>query len=64
VFTLIWVMTAGGPANGTSTLPVMAYQEAFKFGDIGYGTAVASVLILVGAVFGAAYLRLLREQKP
>lgn len=64
VFTLIWVMTAGGPANGSSTLPVMAYQEAFKFGDIGYGTAVASVLILIGAVFGAAYLRLLREQKP
>ncbi|MDT0168920.1 sugar ABC transporter permease [Pseudarthrobacter sp. BRE9] len=64
VFTLIWVMTAGGPANGSTTLPVLAYQEAFKFGDIGYGTAVASVLILVGAVFGAGYLRLLREQKP
>jgi multiple sugar transport system permease protein len=64
VFTLIWVMTAGGPANGSTTLPVLAYQEAFKFGDIGYGTAVASVLILTGAVFGAAYLRLLREQKP
>lgn len=64
VFTLIWVMTAGGPANGSTTLPVLAYQEAFKFGDIGYGTAVASVLILIGAVFGAAYLRLLSEQKP
>lgn len=64
VFTLIWVMTAGGPANASTTLPVLAYQEAFKFGDIGYGTAVATVLILIGAVFGAAYLRLLREQKP
>ncbi|UKA65167.1 sugar ABC transporter permease [Arthrobacter sp. FW306-05-C] len=64
VFTLIWVMTAGGPANGSTTLPVLAYQEAFKFGDIGYGTAVAVVLILIGAVFGLAYLRLLREQKP
>ncbi|MBT2568226.1 sugar ABC transporter permease [Arthrobacter sp. ISL-85] len=64
VFTLIWVMTAGGPSNGSTTLPVLAYQEAFKFGDIGYGTAVATVLILIGAVFGAAYLRLLREQRP
>jgi multiple sugar transport system permease protein len=64
VFTLIWVLTAGGPANASTTLPVLAYQEAFKFGDIGYGTAVATVLILIGAVFGAAYLRLLREQKP
>ena len=64
VFTLIWVMTAGGPANTSTTLPVLAYQEAFKFGDIGYGTAVASVLILIGLVFGAAYVRLLREGEP
>nr|WP_307478261.1 sugar ABC transporter permease [Pseudarthrobacter sulfonivorans] len=63
VFTLIWVMTAGGPANASTTLPVLAYQEAFKFGDIGYGTAVASVLILIGLVFGAAYVRLLRGSK-
>lgn len=60
VFTLIWVMTAGGPANASTTLPILAYVEAFRFGDIGYGTAVAVVLLLVGAVFGAAYIRLLR----
>lgn len=64
VFTLIWVMTAGGPSNSSTTLPVLAYQEAFKFGDIGYGTAVATVLILIGLVFGTAYVRLLRESKP
>lgn len=64
VFTLIWVMTAGGPANASTTLPILAYQEAFKFGDIGYGTAVATVLILIGGVFGAVYIRLLREGKP
>jgi multiple sugar transport system permease protein len=64
VFTLIWVMTAGGPSNASTTLPVLAYVEAFKFGEIGYGTAVASVLILIGVVFGAAYVRLLRGVKP
>ena len=64
VFTLVWVMTAGGPANASTTLPVLAYLEAFKFGDIGYGTAVASVLVLIGAVFGLAYVRLLREPRP
>ena len=64
VFTLVWVMTAGGPANASTTLPVLAYQEAFKFGDIGYGTAVASVLSLIGAAFGRAYVRLLREPRP
>jgi multiple sugar transport system permease protein len=63
VFTLVWVMTAGGPANASTTLPILAYQEAFKFGDIGYGTAVASVLILIGAAFGVVYIRLLKEPR-
>ncbi|WP_426297954.1 carbohydrate ABC transporter permease [Arthrobacter sp. R-11] len=63
VFTLIWVMTTGGPAGASTTLPVLAYQEAFKFGDIGYGTAVASVLIVIGMVFGVFYVRLLGEAK-
>lgn len=63
VFTLIWVMTAGGPSNASTTLPVLAYQEAFKFGDIGYGTAIASVLIVLGLVFGIAYVRLLKGDK-
>lgn len=64
VFTLIWVMTAGGPANASTTLPVLAYLEAFRFGDIGYGAAVAVVLLVMGALFGAAYIRLLRGARP
>jgi multiple sugar transport system permease protein len=64
VFTLIWVMTAGGPSNASTTLPVLAYQEAFKFGDIGYGTAIASVLIAIGLLFGVVYVRLLQREKP
>jgi len=59
VFTLILVMTSGGPGFKSSTLPVFAYQEAFKFGDIGYGTAIATVMLLIGAVFAVAYIRLL-----
>jgi multiple sugar transport system permease protein len=57
-------MTAGGPSNDSTTLPILAYQEAFKFGDIGYGTAIASVIILIGSVFGIAYVRLLRQERP
>lgn len=60
VFTLIWVMTAGGPGNQSTTLPVMAYQEAFRFSDIGYGTAIATVMIIVGAAFAVVYVRMLR----
>lgn len=62
VFTLIWVMTGGGPGTASSTLPVLAYQQAFKFSQIGYGTAIATVTLLVGAVFALVYIRLLKPE--
>lgn len=61
VFTLIWVMTRGGPGLASSTLPVFAYQEAFKFQQIGYGSAIAVVMIALGAAFAIVYIRLLRR---
>jgi len=62
VFTLIWVMTSGGPGTDSSTLPVLAYQQAFKFSKIGYGTAIATVMLLVGAVFSIVYIRMLKPE--
>jgi len=62
VFTLIWVMTSGGPGTDSSTLPVLAYQQAFKFSKIGYGTAIATVMLLVGAVFSIIYIRMLKPE--
>lgn len=63
VFTLIWVMTAGGPSNGSMTLPLMAYVQAFRFGDIGYGTAIATVMLVIGGLFSIIYIRVLRPGK-
>ncbi|MCC9205070.1 sugar ABC transporter permease [Arthrobacter sp. zg-Y769] len=62
-FTLIYVVTGGGPLNASTTLPIMAYEQAFQYGDIGYGTAIAVVMLLIGAVFSIAYIRMLRERK-
>ena len=63
VFTLVFVMTAGGPGNRSMILPVYAYEQAFGFLDIGYGSAIATVMLLVGIVFGLFYVRLLRPGK-
>ncbi len=63
VFTLIYVMTAGGPTNRSTTLPILAYEEAFSYSDIGYGTAIAVMMLIIGAAFSLAYIRLLRERK-
>lgn len=56
-FGLIWIMTAGGPGNKTQTLPVLMYVKAFKNGDLGYGTAISMILLLISAVFGLIYTR-------
>lgn len=60
VFTLIFVMTSGGPNQRSTTLPLFAYAEAFGLGKIGYGTAIATVMLLLGAVFSFLYIRVLK----
>ena len=62
VFGLIWVMTRGGPGNKSQTLPLYMYEQAFQNSMIGYATAVALLLLLVGSVFSVIYMRLLRTE--
>ncbi|MFJ4242486.1 carbohydrate ABC transporter permease [Streptomyces iakyrus] len=62
VFGLIWVMTRGGPGGRSQTLPLFMYEQAFQNSLIGYGTAVALLLLLVGSLFSLVYLRLLRTE--
>jgi len=60
VFGLIWTMTKGGPSNKSETLPLYAYEQAFQFSQLGYGTALALILLLIGGIFSLIYLRTLR----
>ncbi|MDF6044946.1 sugar ABC transporter permease [Streptomyces sp. JH14] len=62
VFGLIWAMTRGGPGNRSQTLPVFMYDQAFVNSLIGYGTAVALLLLLVGSLFSVVYLRLMKVE--
>ena len=59
VFGLIFVMTAGGPGDRSATTPVYMYEQAFKFYQLGYGTAMALVLLVLGGLFSLVYLKLL-----
>ncbi|MFM9609113.1 MULTISPECIES: carbohydrate ABC transporter permease [Streptomyces] len=62
VFGLIYTMTRGGPGNKSETLPIFMYQQAFQNSLIGYGTAIALVLLVVGALFSIVYIRLLKME--
>ncbi|MGA2472184.1 MAG: sugar ABC transporter permease [Acidimicrobiales bacterium] len=61
-FSLIYAMTGGGPGNASNVLSVFMYRQAFSNYQLAYGTAIAVVLLLMGAVLAAIYIRLLRRQ--
>ncbi|HEY6432266.1 MAG TPA: sugar ABC transporter permease [Acetobacteraceae bacterium] len=55
-FTLIYVMTQGGPGTDTTTLAIYVYLQAFSFNQLGYGTAVALLLVAIGAAFSMLFV--------
>jgi ABC-type sugar transport system permease subunit len=61
-FGLPFVLTGGGPANATTPLILLAYKQAFQHFDIGYGTALAVISMLLMLALGAIYLRLQAAQ--
>src|SRR5699024_4925348 len=60
VFTLIYALTGGGPGERSTTLPIFMYNEAFVNYQIGYGTAISIVLLLIGIVLSLIYIRFLK----
>lgn len=59
LFSLIFVMTGGGPGYGTTTLEFFVYQEAFNVGDFGFGATLGVVLFVIVFVISLAQLRIL-----
>jgi multiple sugar transport system permease protein len=60
VFTLIYALTGGGPGIQTETLPIFMYHQAFVNFQLGYGTAISLVLLLIGMIVSVSYIRLLK----
>jgi raffinose/stachyose/melibiose transport system permease protein len=60
-FNLIWIMTRGGPANASEVMSTYMYRYAFIRFQLGYGSAVALVMLAICLVFSVVYLRLARQ---
>ncbi|MEU4279818.1 sugar ABC transporter permease [Streptomyces tanashiensis] len=57
-----FVLTGGGPDNATLTIGVYLYQNAFKYFDFGYASAVAYALTVLVGLLGLIQFHLLGEK--
>ena len=61
-FILIQTLTNGGPGIKTETIALYAYHAAFRSYEIGYGSTIAVVMLLINLVFAMFYLRVARPR--
>lgn len=60
LFSLIYVMTSGGPNYGTTTLEFFIYQRAFNQGQFGFGSTLGVVLLVLMLIVSAIQFRFAR----
>ncbi|HEY0754391.1 MAG TPA: sugar ABC transporter permease [Ktedonobacteraceae bacterium] len=56
-FDLIWIMSGGGPVHASETMATYLYKAGFQSFEMGYGSAVGVIMILICFVFSLAYQR-------
>lgn len=62
-FTLIWLLTGGGPSGATETIVIRIYQEAFRFHDFNYASAVGVAGFLFALTIALIFLAIQRRQE-
>ncbi len=60
LFSLIFVMTGGGPGLGTTTLEFFVYQAGFSQGQFGTAALYGIILFVIMIIVGIGQLRLIR----
>lgn len=63
VFDPIMIMTDGGPHNSTESIGTMMYKTAFRYMDIGQGSAAAVIFFVLIAIISVATLLLTRQKE-
>lgn len=54
-FTVIYLLTGGGPASATRTLVIAVYDHAFRFFELSYGSTVGVAGLVVTLAAAAGY---------
>ena len=62
-FARIYLLTGGGPAASTQTLPLLAYKISWYSRDIGLGAAISVVILLILVLLSMPYIRSTRAER-
>jgi multiple sugar transport system permease protein len=55
-FNIILILTSGGPAGKTNVLGMFMWRNAFKYFDLGYGSTIAVVFLLINFILSGIYI--------
>lgn len=59
LFDEAYVLTGGGPGRSTETISLFIYRNSFSFFNIGYGSALAMILLIFLMFITVFYMRLI-----
>jgi ABC-type sugar transport system permease subunit len=59
-FDLIYIITKGGPASGTTLFSYYIYQNTFQYLNFGYGAALAYILTILALVMSFGYMKAMK----
>lgn len=62
-FDIPWIMTGGGPAGATEVLGTRSYEAAFMSFRLGYGSAIATVILILSLIVSLAYIKVLYRKR-
>ena len=57
LFEMVWVMTAGGPIDASSTMAIAMFKAGFRSNQFGYGSALAVILFVCARIVALLYQR-------
>ncbi|TCL42439.1 carbohydrate ABC transporter permease [Harryflintia acetispora] len=60
---IIYITTAGGPANTSNILPLYVFNQAYYSMDFGYGAAAGILMMEVLLIYAMLYLKLTSYEK-
>ena len=62
VFGLVYALTRGGPGGATELVSIYIYNQSFTAFQLGYGAAVAVIVLLISLALGVGYVKAMKVE--